>query len=324
MMKTNKFAEIMLRLIATTTACVLVVALIAISVLGVQAETTSDWMTEVADALDAHEHDNISVMYATDSVVSSGVRGELIIDVLSKQVCLNIIADLPFGYIIYDDPSTDYIDGIRLNGNTVTSYKVPIDYTQDIDYEIAVRTVYAEGVAGSLAQMSDGTYDWTKLLENPIGLLMALYYAISTISVVGGMIALAVSKRKKAKSSNEIYEAVERKAHETATAIIHDEVLPVVTSFQNTAQSLVKAFALTTSKSKEAPSALLDVLQSVSNTDATAAIEQAKVLIEKNRLNEATARNELIEKLHNIANTSQEAISNESPEQSEIVTPSIF
>ena len=157
--------------------------------------------------------------------------------------------------------------------------------------------------------MSDGTYNWLQLLENPIGLLMGLYYVLATLSVFVSLIMLMKGKGKKAKTANEIAAAVTNAAETAAVNAVEQQVLPIVSSFQNTAQAIVKAYALTTSKSKEAPLALLDVLQEVSNTDAATAIEHAKQLIEEARNLAETNRQETIDKLNSIAHTSQEVVS---------------
>lgn len=271
---------------------------------------TDTWVSEVLATIENHKNGDVNIIYTSDSVLQCGVYADSDIDVLNQQLLFVIDADLPSGYVVYDDPETDYIDGIRLNGNTVKSYRVPIDYTQDVNFELIVKVVYAEGFTGTLAQMSDGTYNWAQLLENPIGLIMALYYILATVSVVVGIFALWKGKSKKVKTSDEISKSVTEAAHSTAVKTIEEQVLPVVTSFQNTAQALVKAFALTTSKSKEAPTALLDVLQTVSSTDAVAAIEQAKATIANDRAAADAARQETLEKLQSIAQTIQEVGSN--------------
>lgn len=291
--------------------------LLSVFGISVYAEQSSDeWAEEVLDTVQDYTHGEVVVKYTEDSTAASGVYWDTSVDVLSKQVYLTITVDLPMGHVIYDDPNTPHIDGIRLNNDVITSYKVPIDYTQDVDYEIAVRTVYAEGVTGALAQMADGTFDWVTLLENPIGLLTAGYYILATLSVIIGIFAVLFGKSKKVKSADEISKKVQDTSEAAAMKVMEEKVVPIVTAFQSTAQALVKAFALTTSKSKEAPSALLDVLQKVSNTDAESAIEEAKKLIEQNR---ATADAELQrtrEVLNNIAQTNQEVKSNET-EQTE-------
>lgn len=305
MHKSNIFATVL----ALIFACMFVVPVSAEEVQGPVPGTSEAWATEVMNTIENHKHGDVNIIYATDSVLSSGIYADSDIDLLSKQVLFVIDVDLPAGYVVYDDPSTEYIDGIRLNGNTVNSYRVPIDYTQDVDFELIVKVVYAEGITGTLAQMSDGTYNWLQLLENPIGLLMGLYYVLATLSVFVSLIMLMKGKGKKAKTANEIAAAVTNAAETAAVNAVEQQVLPIVSSFQNTAQAIVKAYALTTSKSKEAPLALLDVLQEVSNTDAAAAIEHAKQLIEQSRNLAETSRQETIDKLNNIAHTSQEVVS---------------
>ena len=296
--------------------CVVLLMALAIPVfaedaVGPGTQTSEDWASEVLAIIETHKKGDVNIIYTDDSVVTSGVYTDGTVDVLSKQVLFIIDVDLPAGYVVYDDPSTEYIDGIRLNGQTVTSYRVPIDYTQDVDFELVVRTVYAEGFLGTVAQMSDGTYNWVQLLENPIGLLMAAYYVLATVSVVVGIFAMFRGKNKKVKTANEISVKVHEAADAAATQAIEQKILPIVTAIQGTSQSLVKAFALTTSKSKEAPVALLDVLQTVSNADATAAIEEAKKRIAEDRAKAEAEAQQTKELLNNIAHTVQEVSNNE-------------
>lgn len=273
-------------------------------------QPSADWVNTVQQTVENYKNGDVNIIYTDDSVSYYGISWEVYIDVLTKNVYLEIINELPVGYVIYDSPDTPYIDGIRVNGSTVDSTKFAIDWTQDLNYEVIVKVDYAEGIVGDLARMSDGTYDWTKLLENPVGLLMALYYILATLSVAIGIFAMWFGKNKKVKTANEISKSVEEKAHESAMSVIEDKVIPIVTSFQNTSQALVKAFALTTSKSKEAPTALLDVLQTVSSTDAVAAIEQAKAAIANDRAAADAARQKTLESLQSIAQASQEVESN--------------
>lgn len=280
-------------------------------VIGPGIQNSEDWASEVLAVIETHKKGDVNIIYTDDSVITSGIYTDGTVDVLSKQVLFIIDVDLPAGYAVYDDPSTEYIDGIRLNGGTVNSYRVPIDHTQDVDFELVVRTVYAEGFLGTVAQMSDGTYNWTQLLENPIGLLMAAYYVLATVSVVVGIFAMFRGKNKKVKTADEISAKVHEAADAAATQAIEQKILPIVTAIQGTSQSLVKAFALTTSKSKEAPVALLDVLQTVSNADATAAIEEAKKRIAEDRANAEAEAQRTKELLNNIAHTVQEVSNNE-------------
>jgi hypothetical protein len=62
-------------------------------------------------------------------------------DVFTNTTVLNLVAG-SFGICIYDDPSTNYIDGIRLNDETVTSTTFPIDLSKS--NKITVRTTYKD------------------------------------------------------------------------------------------------------------------------------------------------------------------------------------
>ena len=275
------------------------------------ASTAEDWSSDVLGTVKDYVNGDVTVIYTSDSTTASGIYYDVELDILNKQVLLVLDVDLPMGHVVYDDPATEYIDGIRLNGQTVTSYKIAIDYTQDINYEVVIKTVYAEDFTGTLAQISDGTFDWISLLENPVVLLIAAYYVLAIVFVVVGIISALRNKNKKVKTAEEIAKEVQTTAEAASIKTIEEHVIPVVTAFQNTAQALVKAFALTTSKSKEAPAALLDVLQNVSNLDATAVIEEAKKQISENRAKAEAEVNHTKEVLNNIANTVQEVLDSE-------------
>ena len=271
---------------------------------------SSVWVDTVLSTIETHTHGDVTVTYTSDSVVRAGVSYEVDIDILAQQVYLVIVTDLPAGYEVYDNPGTEAIDGIRVNGATTSTYRVPIDYTKDIDYEVIVRTAYAEGTLGALAQMSDGTYDWAKLLENPYGVLMALYYALAIVLVVVSIVSAWRGKSKKVKSSEETAAAVIAAAQNATAEAIQTQVLPIVTTFQNTAQNLVKAYAISTSKNKEAPIALLDILQEVSTADAQELIEHAKQSLSENQAKLDEARQNTISNLNRIARTIQEGNDN--------------
>lgn len=276
----------------------------------IAATESESWADEVLSTIESHTNGTVSVVYTADSVTPTGVSWEFEIDILSQQTYLVIRPELSAGYVIFDDPATQYIDGIRVNGQTVDSYKVPIDYTQDVDYEIVVKTGYDEGFVGSLAQISDGTFDWMSLLENPVGLLIAAYYVLATIFVVVGIVSAVRGKNKKVKSADDIAKQVQTTSETAAMGILEGKVLPVVTAIQETSQALVKAFALTTSKSKEAPTALLDILQKVSNTDTAAAIEEAKKVIAEDRAKAEAQLQHTKDVLNDIAHTVQEVSNN--------------
>lgn len=229
----------------------------------------------------------ITFEYASESTAKTGISYETYSDELVNESGFKILDELPIGHVIYDDPETSYIDGIRVNGDVVESLKVPL--TDATEYVVVVRTVYAEGVLGDIARMSDGTYDWTKLLENPIMLLQLAYWVLAIVSVVAGALISSHSKKTKAKTANEISEGVEgickeyleKMKHELTEVVISDAT-PILQKILYSFEDVIKAVTLSTSKSKEAPLALLDLLQHAANsTDVSSLIDGLRKVIEE-------------------------------------------
>lgn len=246
--------------------------------------------------------------YASDSTANTGITYETYSDTSVDEFGFKIVNDLPIGHVIYDDPNTTYIDGIRVNGATVNSLKVAITDTSITKYTVVVRTVYAEGILGDIAKMSDGTYDWAQLLENPLVLLQLIYYAAAIISLLGGAIIASTSKKVKAKTSNEIADKVSSAAHtslieikQEVTEAVIQEATPILNKILTACEDVVKAATLATSKSKEAPLTLLDVLHhAASNTDTTELIAQIRQNVGIQITRDAETHSSNVETLHNI------------------------
>lgn len=248
----------------------------------------------------------IKFEYASESTVKSGISYETYSDELVNESGFKILDELPIGHVIYDDPETSYIDGIRVNGGVVESLKVPL--TDATEYVVVVRTVYAEGVLGDIARMSDGTYDWTKLLENPIILLQLVYWVLAIVSVIAGALISSNSKKTKAKTANEISEGVEgickeyleKMKHELTEVVISDAT-PILQKILYAFEDVIKAVTLSTSKSKEAPLALLDLLQHAANsTDVSSLIDSLRKVIEEQVDETAIERSANVETLRAI------------------------
>lgn len=259
--------------------CVLI--LICFGSLAVAADTPEEFQdtvqTWVATGMDAPR-----VNYTYDSVRTSGISAEPFADALTQTVGIQIYTNLDLGIRIYDDPDTEEIDGIRVNGKTVTSLKAVLDELPS-EVVIDVRLDYREGLVGDLARMSDGTYDWTKILANPLALFAVLYYLIASAVLLISSITAATSRKKKIKNANEIAQAVDSRAQETDAYLLEtvndfldNQIAPIMNTFVGVSQQLVKAMTLTAFKSKDAPIALLDTLQSVATVDVNGLIEQAK------------------------------------------------
>lgn len=279
--------------------------------------TSTGWTETVLEALEK-TNPNIVLGYTPDSVLGEGVSCELFVDGISKKFGFNIVEDLPMGYVIYDDKSTPHIEGVRVNGEAVTSLEYAIDANAIVsEYKVDVKIVYAEGVFGDLAQMSDGTYDWSKLLSNPIVVLQAVYYALAVLSVAAGILAAFFSRNKKAKTADEIAAKVDEAAKSSLEDIkkevvdtVMAEATPVLQNILNDMQNVVKAIVIFTSKSKDAPIALLDTLQQTSDISVSKIIDEirenvkhsVKAAEENHAANVAT--------LHSIAQSTKEVTEN--------------
>jgi hypothetical protein len=247
------------------------------------------------------------VRYSADSVRFSGILCEPYVEPGTLKEGFEIVKDFPIGYAIYDDGNTPFIEGVRVNGEFVESLKV--FYTEDVStYTVEVKVVYADGILGDLASISDGTYDWAKLLENPIILLQGIYFTLAILSVVVGIVTAFVGRRKKIKTADEIARKVEE-ASETAivnvekrvTESVIAEVIPIVQKLFDSMQNVVKAITLSTSKSKEAPIALLDTLKESANDSTKELIDQIQKVLKDALEKEAATHEANVKTLHEIS-----------------------
>lgn len=224
----------------------------------------------------------INIKYTSDSVLFKGVDYRTFVDVTTGEYWVEIVKDFDIGYSIYDSKDTPHIDGIRINNETVDVLKYKL--TDGETYNIVVKVSYTEGLLGDIAKMSDGIYDWSELLTNPVIILQAVYYVLAVISVIVTITWAMLGKNKKVKSSDEIANKVSEAATDSFDKIKASVIDTVLTEFTPIFQGLldkfenvVKAITLSTSKDKNAPVALLDVLQDAAkSTDAQAIIESVK------------------------------------------------
>ena len=286
------------------------------------------WADKVTDAI-ASKPVNITIKYSYDSVRSGNVTYETFTDLANEYAGFKIIEDLPMGYEIYDDPSTEYVEGIRVNGERVDSTKILIDYLSDkesFEYVVEIKVVYADGILGDLARMNDGTYDWSELLSNPVVFLQIIYYALALLSVTIGIFMLFKNKDKRVKTADEIASKVETAAHATLEDIktqvvetVLAEATPVLQNILDNIQNVVKAVTLSTSNAKEAPLALLDTLQNTANASVSKIIDEVRSNVEEH-LNTVIADKEAnLAALRSIANTSTEVPEVVEPESNKSV-----
>lgn len=260
-----------------------------------------------------------TIVYTSDSVHSHGVLLDPYIDTLKFEMGCNISVDLPMGIVVYDDPTTNIIEGIRVNGAEITSYAFPVDLDNPQTYIVEVRLVYADGLTGTLAKISNGEFDFKTIFEEPLLALQAGYYILAAFSLIVGGLGMASSKKKKIKSAEDIANLVAVRAEsistqadlkleearanmlEQCTYFLENSLLPVFNTIVDANKTVTKAIALSNSKSKEAPIALLDTLKNVSDIDTEKVIEDAKQEFLKHMADADEKRNQMRQILANIA-----------------------
>ena len=256
------------------------------------------------------------VQYTSDSVVQDGILYDPV-KLEDGSIAIQLTEDFDFGYKLYDDPETEIIDGIRINGQEVTSMLVTDwDYTKPLT--ISVKTVYKSGIEGTLAQIADGTYDYSNLLSNPLMLMQTFYYLLAALSLIIGGFGLWKSRKAKSKTASEIASAVDARAKEAQEqsaekilAMIQNSLTPAVQKMLISNGNVVKAMALSTSKTKESALALLDLLKDASDTDVSSIIENAKTVLNANSAAEEEAKQNTVAALDEIVQSNQEATEHE-------------
>ena len=231
-----------------------------------------------------------TINYTSDSVVKEGVSLEQC-TTETGDIEYNIIVDLPFGYAIYDNPDTQYIDGLQINGRWLESYEnVNFKVGEDT---LTVKTVYAEDFTGTLAQIHDGTFDWWSLLATPIGILTSVFSGTSIASMLGLAVNIIRSKKLKVKDINEIAaeskkvakEAIEKQntmTQATLKEFLEGVLIPIVSEIRTEMRDVIKAVAISNSKQKDAPLSILEMLENdTSDEKVKAVIAEAREKFKK-------------------------------------------
>ena len=264
-----------------------------------------------------------TVEYTSDSVIVQGIGYDVHESSTEENIVVEITVDLPLGYVVYDNPETAYIDGIKVNEEYLSSdYLVEhYDYTKPLT--ILVKTTYDKGIAGIVASMQDGNYDYSELLSNPIMVIQGLYYVLAALSIVLGGLGILKSKKYKATSSeqwknaaDQYLEAALNTSKEQTIKIMLDflntNILPVLKQALTNDQKIIQAIALQTSKDDKAPVAILNLLQEISNTADTAkVINEAKQALEESKIAKDKALAETKQALEEIANSTNTVDSSE-------------
>ena len=288
-------------------------------------DAPQDLPTEESSAIPKHIQEFVDIAeangtyyelnYTADSVVSDYVYMEPGYDELTQQLYFEIVFDLPDGYAIYDKAETPYIDGVKVNSDFLATrpYKV---YVTDplVNYTVLVKIVYEDSMAGTVAKIQNGDASLLDLFDNPVMLMQVVYYALAVFSIIFGTVVAAKSRKHKSKTSNDIANetvaavnsagtATKNELVSAVTSIILDNIAPVLNACVRSNTNVVKAIALSNSKSKDAPVTLLDVLSDSSNIDITELLTNLRTEVVAKLKAEEDVRTETLEMLHAIADT---------------------
>lgn len=226
-----------------------------------------------------YKQENI-IMFETQEVIS---EGEVVsYDLLLKERNL-------LGYMVYDNPDTEYIDGIRFDDEYVYNWAVR-DFNPEAQHKILIKTVYTDDVAGMLVAAKDG--DWSVALQNPILLAQLGYYVLATLALILTTILTLTMRKKKVKTMDEVTASIDTKATAASSAleskaieIINGIITPSLTKLDGQNQSIIEALILSQSGDEASKLALINLLKSKAseNVDvlANAMIKTVKEANEK-------------------------------------------
>lgn len=273
----------------------------------------------------------VHIKYAEDSSAINGMSYETYIDPATLAVSFKIVEDLSIGHVIYDDPATPYIDGIRVNGSAIDTLNVPVE--DGTAYEVVIRTVYEDNLLGDFAKLIDGKFDIRTILENPVTLFMAVYYILAICSIVFATFATVVSKDKSVKTADEIASKVEASAEDAVVTVrtevldaVLNEVKPMLQTIVDDVKNIVTAVTLSTSNNKDAPIAMLETLQkSAESSDLNGLIDDIRKNVSESISKKVEAKAANLEALRAIAHASEEtALVETASETSSIAPKSVF
>lgn len=293
----------------------------------------------IADMITAMEANGTTyvVKFTGDSVYASDVYLEPGYDELVDKLYFDIVVELPEGYDVYNDAATEYVDGVKINDEFLATARLPHRiYITDptLNYTVFVKTVYKDNLFGTLAKIYDGNATVLDLFDNPVMLAQTLYYSLAILSVVVSIILAIKYKKYKAKSSTDI-------ATETVAAVDHanvensaelkrmitdalvTKIVPMVETCLKSNQDVVKAIAISNSKSKDAPLAILDLLGSNSKLNIDDIIGTLKEATSANIAAEDAAKEHTLQLLQNIVDSIEPTV-DDTPAPTAEDTPSVF
>lgn len=280
-------------------------------------ETTEPALTPLQEFVKAAKENGTvyEVKFTSDSVCTEGVYVELLYDELEDKLYLALVTDLPTGYIIYDNVETEYTDGLKVNDAYAVLGNKPFKIYLDnplTSYTVFVKTTYSDTMYGTIAKIQDGNANVLDLFENPVMLMQVIYYAIAAISLIAASVLATRSKKIKVKTSEEVAaqtasafntsnEEFRLKLTSELLGVVNEKLMPALNTCVNTNQNVVKAIAISNSKDRNAPVALLDVLREVADTTVETVVDEAIASAEKHIEESEARKTETITALHDIA-----------------------
>lgn len=224
-----------------------------------------------------------TIQFTTDSVYTKEniiTVTDVTLDETTGLCTMYLEEDKLLGYCIYDNPETEYIDGLKFDDEYVTDWVVSgVDFS--VEHIIHIKTTYTDDAAGMLMAAKDG--DWSRLLSNPVILLQIAYYIVAFISIVVGGFGLVKSKNKKVKTAEEIASAVTKQATVAKDQLVETTIAlitPVFEKLNNQNADIIKALVMSKSKDNTDTLALLDLLKdSQTGEDITDLVERIKTAL---------------------------------------------
>ena len=216
-------------------------------------------------------------VYKTETIVSVEALDVQTQETEESEVkhtyCLRIEEKPVLGYEIYDDPNTEYIDGIKVNGEFLSKEWIVKDIDLQAEYAITVKTVYTDDIAGWLAMAKRG--DFSAIMSHPVIILQLVYYAVAALSIILGGFGLFKARKLKLKSSDEIAKKVSAAADamevsfKAKAAEMENDAMELVSSVVGSAldavrkqnETLLKATVLARSGDEQSTLALLELLK---------------------------------------------------------------
>lgn len=268
---------------------------------------------------------NVSIEYMKGSVVENVLTLSTRTNE-DETVDLLLEFNFPFGYTIYDDADTAYIDGLLVNGNYLSDYTIP-NYVAETDYTITVKTAYMNDITGSLAKLQDG--NWSLIFKNPLTTIQITYYVLATLTVVITFIITKKDTKKRLKNADDVIGTVggitEKGKDELVNSsieLLSKTIQPLLQRLELSNNTIIKALALMSSNSKDAPLQILNLLESyVQGSDISQLVDTIKEELLSKLAVERELKQKTLKALETITE-SQEVKKDEQSTQKE--TKSIF